>query len=70
MIVSICPGATGGWMFEHLCLAVLPVDDRDGLGVLERALLEALDPPVNLDGMQRTPLRIALGTARSRLLGL
>ena len=57
-------------MFEHLSLAVLPVDDRDGLGVLERALLEALDPPVNLDGMRRTPLRIALGTARSRLLGL
>ena len=54
-------------MHQHLRLAVFPVDDRDDLGALERALLAGLDPPLNLHHRPRTALRIALTAARARI---
>ncbi len=39
------------WMREHLSVAVHPHDDRDSLAGLEHAILETLDPPLNLDHM-------------------
>ena len=35
----------------------LGFDDRDELGLLEKRVLAALDPPLNLQGMTSTPLR-------------
>lgn len=37
------------WMRTHLLVAVHPHDDRDSLAGLERAIVERLDPPLNLD---------------------
>ena len=41
-------------MGVHLEVAVLPLDDRDLLGHLERRVLLKLDPPLNLDGMPQS----------------
>jgi hypothetical protein len=55
------------WMHDHLEVAVLPTADRDTLGHLERRVLAALDPPVNLDGMSANPLRSQLSRQRASL---
>jgi hypothetical protein len=72
MLTSDGPGPSreaedrlSAWMREHLRLSVLPVTDRTGLVELEHATLLKLDPPLNLDGMPRTGLRIALTALRS-----
>lgn len=36
-------------MHDHLRVITLPVDDADTLGGLESAVLELMDPPLNLD---------------------
>jgi hypothetical protein len=54
-------------MHDHLEVAVLPTADRDTLGHLERRVLAALDPPVNLDGMSANPLRSQLSRQRASL---
>lgn len=45
------------WMRAHLRLIAVPFDDRDELGLLEKRVLAALDPPLNLQEMTSTPLR-------------
>jgi len=45
------------WMRAHLRVIAVPFDDRDELGRLEKRVLAALDPPLNLQGMTSTPLR-------------
>lgn len=45
------------WMHRHLRLVVVPYDDRDSLGRLERDVLADLDPPLNLQHMKPTPIR-------------
>ena len=45
------------WMRAHLRVIAVPFDDRDELGLLEKRVLAALDPPLNLQGMTSTPLR-------------
>jgi hypothetical protein len=57
-----------GWMQTHLRVAVHPYPDRDALGDLERRVLAALDPPLNLEGMPRTVLRQRLSALRRRLI--
>ncbi|CAN5359695.1 hypothetical protein BH23VER1_BH23VER1_27080 [soil metagenome] len=57
------------WMREHLWLNVHPFHDRDGLGGLERAMLARLDPPLNLSGMTRTPVRGSLSVRRRAIAG-
>jgi len=55
------------WMREHLSIAVHPHDDRDTLGGLEHAMLERLDPPLNLGHMPSTPVRKRLSKLRGRI---
>jgi hypothetical protein len=55
------------WMRDHLQVAVMPFPERDQLGNFEHHLLAALDPPLNLEGMPRTPARSALSRRRSEL---
>jgi hypothetical protein len=42
---------------HHLQVVTVPYEDRDELGRLEKRVLKALDPPLNLHGMRSTPLR-------------
>lgn len=55
------------WMRAHLELAVHPFAEADALNNLESRVLQALDPPLNLDGMPPSILRIALGLRRDAL---
>jgi hypothetical protein len=55
------------WMREHLEVAVLPFPDRDPLADLERRVLNELNPPLNLDGMTATPVRLELSRRRASL---
>lgn len=55
------------WMHAHLRVATIGVDDREGLAELEEAVLEQLDPPLNLMGMASTPIRVELRRLRSAL---
>ncbi|WP_101947998.1 DUF6884 domain-containing protein [Mycobacterium sp. 3519A] len=52
------------WMHAHLRLVIVPYDDRDVLGRLERDVLLELDPPLNLQGMPSTPVRLRLKELR------
>jgi hypothetical protein len=53
------------WMDEHLRVVVLSVPDADSLSAQESAVLDALDPPLNLQGRPRTPIRAELTRARA-----
>ena len=59
--------ALSEWMRAHLSVAVHPHDDRDSLGGLEHALLERLDPPLNLTHMQPSPARKRVEELRRRI---
>jgi hypothetical protein len=54
-------------MRAHLELAVHPFPDRDVLADLEHHVVEALDPPLNLDGRPATVVRIKLSELRRAL---
>lgn len=62
--VDIDEGALTEWMHEHLRLVAVPVVDADTLGDVETAVLTELDPPLNLDKVKRTPLRVRLSALR------
>lgn len=53
------------WMDAHLRVVVLAVPDADSLGQQESAVLDALDPPLNLQGRPRTAVRDELTRARA-----
>lgn len=55
------------WMREHLSLIVCPVASPSEILELERSALQRFDPPLNLDRMHRTGVRIALTALRSDL---
>lgn len=55
------------WMLDHLSLATVACPDRATLSELEDAVLLELDPPLNLMGMPRSPVRTELKARRSRL---
>lgn len=65
-LVAILAEATGAaridevrltqWMNDHLRIVTIPFEDGDVLGRLERDVLERLDPPLNLQSMQPTPV--------------
>jgi hypothetical protein len=38
------------WMLTRLDLNAIPVPDRDNLAAVEEAVLDELDPPLNLQG--------------------
>jgi len=54
------------WMNAHLRIAVLPLEPND-VSAGERELLHRADPPLNLSGVDRTPLRQTLSRLRSAL---
>lgn len=53
------------WMRDHLRVIAVPVHDADALDDLETAVLEALDPPLNLAKMPKTAVRRRLSQLRS-----
>ena len=55
------------WMRQRLELAIYPFPARDVLASLEHGVLAALDPPLNLEGMPPTALRIRLRNLRADL---
>ncbi|HZL65211.1 MAG TPA: hypothetical protein VFD50_09780 [Thermoleophilia bacterium] len=59
--------AVSEWMRAHLSVALHPHDDRDTLGGLDQALLERLDPPLNLGRMGATPVRGRIADLRRRI---
>jgi hypothetical protein len=52
------------WMHQHLRVIAIPIADADGLNALEREVLQCLDPPLNLDKVERTLLRMRLSELR------
>ncbi|QZT65611.1 hypothetical protein JN085_14505 [Mycolicibacterium austroafricanum] len=56
------------WIDDHMRVVTTPYDDRDTLGRIEKGVLEALDPPLNLQGMQLTPLRRRLRELRALVM--
>jgi hypothetical protein len=56
------------WMKDHLRIVTIPFEDSDVLGRLERDVLERLDPPLNLQGMQPTPVRHRLRELRHAIV--
>jgi hypothetical protein len=57
------------WIREHLSVAVYPFL-ADPLCDLERRVLGLLDPPLNLDGMPATPVRVRLAELRRGVASL
>lgn len=55
------------WIAEHLKVGIDAVDDRDALGRVEQAVLDQLDPPLNLDHCPSSAARARLTALRSRL---
>jgi GIY-YIG catalytic domain len=56
------------WMSAHLSIAVHPHDDRDSLAGLEQAMLQRLDPPLNIEGhLQATSVRQSVMALRRRI---
>ena len=53
-------------MHEHLRLIAVPVADADTLGDVETEVLAELDPPLNLDKVERDPLRAQLSALRKK----
>ncbi len=52
------------WMHGHLRVVAVPCADADALGRLEELVLEEIDPPLNLKGMSRTPVRTRISELR------
>lgn len=54
------------WMHQHLRVIAVPIEDADTLDALETGILDALDPPLNLDKRPRIELRTRLSALRGR----
>lgn len=52
------------WMSAHLQVATVGVTDAEQLGRIEAAVLDILDPPLNLRGRPPSPLRARLAELR------
>ena len=56
------------WMSAHLSVAVHPHDDRDTLAGLEQAVVQRLDPPLNIeDHLPATSVRQSVIALRRRI---
>ena len=56
------------WMGAHLSIAVHPHDDRDSLAGLEQAVVQRLDPPLNIDDyLPATSVRQSVIALRRRI---
>jgi hypothetical protein len=56
------------WMHKHLRVVTAPYLDADVLGVVETQVLQALDPPLNLSGMQDSEIRRRLSQLRKAVV--
>lgn len=54
------------WMHEHLAVAVIAYPDRVGLDIFESAVLDRLDPPLNIAKRPPSPVRARLTERRRR----
>jgi hypothetical protein len=54
------------WISTHLGVNPVPVPDPDRLAEIETAVLDLLDPPLNLRGRPPTPIRAKLAGLRRR----
>ena len=52
------------WMYEHLRVVAVPVEDADALDQLESEVLAELDPPLNLAKMSKNEVRTRLSQLR------
>lgn len=59
--------AVSDWIKAHLRVAVAADPDRDTLGRIEDAVLDILDPPLNIRGRPATKSRAMLAFLRSKL---
>jgi hypothetical protein len=60
--------ALNQWMRAHLLVAVHPHDDRDSLSGLEQAVVQRLDPPLNIeDHVPATSVRQRVAALRKRI---
>ena len=66
-MTSTSEKALKAWMCEHLSVAVHSHEDRDTLSSLEHAMLQQLNPPLNLSHMSTTPVRARLTELRRRI---
>jgi len=57
------------WMHAHLRVNAIPVGDVDSLGDVETEILAALDPPLNLAKVAKTPQRQRLSALRKQFGG-
>ena len=64
---KVSNAAVSAWMRAHLRIVTAPYKDRDQLAEVEHAVLEQIDPPLNLMGMPSTPIRVMLSALRRRL---
>lgn len=55
------------WIAEHLKVGIVAVDDRDGLGRIEHAVLNQLNPPLNLHHCPSSAARARLTALRARI---
>jgi hypothetical protein len=55
------------WMRSHLSVMVYPYDDRVTLRSIEDAVVRILNPPLNLNGMTMTPVRVKLSLLRQEV---
>ncbi len=63
---DIDENALSAWMESHLRVLAVPYADGDTLGALEAEVLQAIDPPLNLQGMPTTSIRVKLRELRGR----
>lgn len=54
------------WMHHHLRVIAIPVEDADTLDALETGVLDALNPPLNLDKRPKNELRTRVSALRRR----
>lgn len=67
MLAQTSEAALTAWMIDHLQIAAFGYDDVDALGELEQAVLEEIDPPLNLRHRPPSPVRNRLRALRSAL---
>jgi hypothetical protein len=59
--------AVSVWIKDHLRVAIVAFDCRETLGRIEAAVLDVLDPPLNIEGRPSAPWRSRLAQLRMRI---